>query len=127
MGVAFLAALLFRNLARALRSEISQALPAGAEQGSTDQYKAMKRKHLMEERFGLPIPETVLKEEEEEERDARRIGNSDEGETLSREERERARLAFEAVEERVMGVIEINMAGLGQYLSEAFGFGGMEW
>lgn len=76
----------------------------------------------MEERFGLPIPDTVLKEEEEEEKAAGGTAG-DEELNMTRVERGRARRAFESVEERIVAVIEGNMAGLGQYLGEAFGFG----
>lgn len=77
----------------------------------------MKRKQLQEERFGLPIPDSVLKEEEEEER---LEGDVPEG-ALSEIERERARAAFEGLEGRVMEVVERNMSGIGQYLGDAFG------
>ncbi|ORX39617.1 hypothetical protein BD324DRAFT_576411 [Kockovaella imperatae] len=117
-GTTFLAALVIRNLAKCLRTEIQSSLPM------TDQGLAERKKHLMEERFGLPIPETVLREEEEEERAARgggaeRIGN-DMG--LNQRQRERARLAFGAVEERLGDVIQENMSGLGQYLVDALGW-----
>jgi chromatin structure-remodeling complex subunit RSC9 len=115
-GVAFLSALVIRNLARTLRGEIASALPA--DHGLSKEEKEEKRRHLQEEQFGLPIPDSILKEEEEEEKTA--AGEMEGG--LSWEEREKAKLAFEAVEDRVVGVIQGNFSGVGQYLGEAFGW-----
>ena len=42
---------------------------------------------------------------------------------MNREQRERARLAFDSVEQRVLEVVEGNMSGLSHYLGECFGFG----
>ena len=117
-GTAFLVALLIRNLSRALRNEIasSDTAPGEMEQGQKEE----KKKHLLEERFGLPIPESVLREEEEEEKEARGGREVDEG--MNGQERERARMAFMVVETRVLEVMEKNMGGLGQYLGEAVGW-----
>lgn len=78
----------------------------------------MKKKHLVEERYGLPIPESVLREEEEEERNL----SKDEEEGLTKEQRERAVEGFRRVEGRVLGVMEDNMVGLGAFLSLAVGW-----
>ena len=80
--------------------------------------KEEKKRHLEEERFGLPIPASVLKEEEEEDNES---GGDKEG-GLSNAERERARIAFARVEDRVVEVVERNMSGVGQYLGDAFGW-----
>jgi chromatin structure-remodeling complex subunit RSC9 len=88
----------------------------------TQEAKAERKRHLQEERFGLPIPDTVLREEEEEENQA----GSTPGEVvggISAEELQRARLAFESVEPRILEIIEGNMSGLSQYLGECAGFG----
>lgn len=111
-GVSFLSALVIRNLARTLKGEIALAQPSEL---SAKQREA-KKKHLMDERFGLPIPETVLKEEEEEEE----VEKDDVG--MGEIERERAKLAFEAVEESIVRVIESNTSDLGLFLPDAFGF-----
>lgn len=118
-GAAFLAALLIRNLARTLRAEISLALPDSFHaqtQEAADEAQARKR-HLLEERYGLPIPDSVLKEEEEEQ------ANMQQGQELdmSEEERERAKKSFENVEERIMKVMLENVSGITQYLGDALG------
>lgn len=77
-----------------------------------------KRKHLVEERYGLPIPESVLREEEEEERNA----TVEEEEGMNLKERLRAQRAFESVEEGLLKVMEENMSGLGMYLGETVGW-----
>lgn len=115
-GAAFLAALTIRGLARNLRTEIEAARPG--EMGLSDAQRKEKKKHLAEERFGLPIPDSVLREEEEEEDEAR--GDAEAG--MSDKERERARIAFRTVEERVLEVVNTNFAGLGLYLGDAFGW-----
>ncbi|WVQ98579.1 hypothetical protein IAU59_005707 [Kwoniella sp. CBS 9459] len=116
-GASFLAALIIRNLARILRNEINLAT-VDLEQEQED-----KKKHLLEERFGLPIPDNILKEEEEEERATTggAVRKDDDG-GLSQEERERAVDAFKDHEPRMLEVIEKNVSGLGQYLSEAVGW-----
>ncbi|EIW70248.1 hypothetical protein TREMEDRAFT_38872 [Tremella mesenterica DSM 1558] len=108
-GVAFLTSLIIRNLARALRSDMLAASPDVQEE---------KRKHLQEERFGLPMPEFVAKLEEEEEAAEKR----EEDEMLNEKQRERAKRGFELVEGKIGDVIMGNMVGLGQYLSEAWGW-----
>ncbi|KIR25560.1 chromatin structure-remodeling complex subunit RSC9 [Cryptococcus deuterogattii LA55] len=118
-GAAFLAALLIRNLARTLRAEISLALPDSSHaqsQEAADEAQARKR-HLLEERYGLPIPDSVLKEEEEEQ------ANMQQGQELdmSEEERERAKRSFENVEERIIKVMLENVSGITQYLGDALG------
>lgn len=118
IGVAYLTSLLLRNLARTLRSDLTSATPPDA--GLTVEAKAERKRHLQAERFGLPIPDNVLREEEEEEK---ATGGVDVVGGMTRDERERARLAFDAVEERVLEVVEGNMSGLSQYLAECFGFG----
>jgi hypothetical protein len=55
--------LIIRNLARALRAEDAEG--AGGEGGREE--KEIKRRKVMEGRFGLPVPESVLREENEEE------------------------------------------------------------
>jgi chromatin structure-remodeling complex subunit RSC9 len=120
IGVTYLVSLLLRNIARTLRSDLTSALPADA--GLTQEAKAERKKHLQADRFGLPIPDNVLKEEEEEEKEA----GSAPGEIvagISSIELERARLAFESMESRILEVIEGNMSGLSQYLGECAGFG----
>jgi chromatin structure-remodeling complex subunit RSC9 len=107
-----------RNIARTLRSDLSTAFP---EAGLTQEAKAERKRHLQEERFGLPIPDTVLKEEEEEEKEVGSVGEAISG--VSQKELERARFAFESVEERVLEVVEGNMSGLSQFLGECYGFG----
>lgn len=113
-GAAFLAALTIRGLARNLRSEMESAHPG--EVGLTDAQRKEKKKHLAEERFGLPIPANVLREEEEEEDEARGITES----SLPDADQDRARDAFRAVEERILEVVSTNFAGLGGYLGDAF-------
>ncbi|KAK8870034.1 hypothetical protein IAR55_000604 [Kwoniella newhampshirensis] len=117
-GVPFLAALTIRNLARVLRTEINLAMPDDGREKAEE-----KKKHLLEERFGLPIPDNVLKEEEEEENAARGAGYADQDPgALGEKERERAREGFLSVEERLGEIVERNMSGLGLYLSEGFGW-----
>ena len=113
-GTTFLAALIIRNLAKCLRIEVQSSLPL-SEEGREE-----KKRHLMEERFGLPIPESVLREEEEEERAVRGDAKGDDG--LDEKQRERARRAFEVLEGRLGEVIQDNMSGLGQYLVDALGW-----
>lgn len=111
----YLISLLLRNIARTLRSDLTSALPADA--GLTQEAKAERKKHLQQERFGLPIPDNVLREEEEEEKEAGSApGQSVAG--INGDELERARLAFESIEPRILEVIEGNMSGLSQYLGE---------
>lgn len=120
IGVTYLISLLLRNIARTLRSDLTSALPADA--GLTQEAKAERKKHLQQERFGLPIPDNVLREEEEEEKEAGSApGQSVAG--INGDELERARLAFESIEPRILEVIEGNMSGLSQYLGECAGFG----
>jgi chromatin structure-remodeling complex subunit RSC9 len=119
IGVTYLTSLLLRNIARTLRSDLTSALPADA--GLTQEAKAERKKHLQADRFGLPIPDNVLKEEEEEEKEAGSIGGEVAG--INSMELERARLAFESMEPRILEVIEGNMSGLAQYLGECAGFG----
>jgi len=115
-GVPFLAALTIRGLARSLRAEMEAARPG--EMGLTDAQRREKKKHLAEERFGLPIPASVLREEEEEEDEARGIAEA----AMPDLEREKARDAFRSVEGRVLEVVNTNFAGLSAYLGEAFGW-----
>lgn len=118
-GAALLAALLIRNLARTLRAEISLAVPESSHaqtQETADEAQARK-KHLLEERYGLPIPDSVLKEEEEEQANVQQGQELD----MSEEERERAKKAFENVEERIMKVMLENVSGITQYLGDALG------
>ncbi|OCF35342.1 hypothetical protein I317_07197 [Kwoniella heveanensis CBS 569] len=115
-GASFLAALIIRNLARILRNEINLASV------DLEQEKEDKKKHLLEERFGLPIPDNILKEEEEEERATGGAAHKEDDGGLGKEERERAIDAFRDNEIRLLEVIETNMSGLGQYLSEAVGW-----
>lgn len=116
-GAPFLTALVLRNLAKTLRTEIALSTPLG-EPGSNGGDVGEKKKHLLEERYGLPIPDHVLKEEEEEERSLAK--SSEEG--LTDGQRERAVGAFEGVEGRVLEVMERNMAGLGTFLSTSVGW-----
>lgn len=119
-GAAFLAALAVRGLARNLRAEIEAARPG--EMGLSDAQRREKKKHLAEERFGLPIPASVLREEEEEEDEARGPGGASADSDLSEDELERACTAFRAVEDRILEVVNTNFAGLGRYLGDAFGW-----
>lgn len=118
VGCSFLAALLIRNTAKVLKSEISRY----AEDLEQEEDLARRRKKGEEERYGLPIPASVLKEEEEEEAAARRVSRQSEDVDLTRKQVERAREAFESVEVKIGEVVSDNMGGLGQYLSEAFGW-----
>ncbi|ORY32085.1 hypothetical protein BCR39DRAFT_524105 [Naematelia encephala] len=118
-GCAFLAALVLRNLAKTLKAEIAVSLPP--DHGLTQEAKQEKKRHLLEERFGLPIPDSVLKEEEEEERVADG-GQGDVDGGMTAKNRERARQAFAALEERILQVVEKNVSGLAVYLGEAFGW-----
>lgn len=118
MGVAFLAALLVRNLAKVLRAEIGSAAPVEDEGEEGGDRKRRKK----DEKFGLPIPDIVLKEEEEEERAAKGAEEDVSEGKLNWEERERARMAFEGLEERLGEVLAGNLSGLGQYLGEAWGW-----
>lgn len=115
-GAAFLSALVIRGLARNLRAEDLAARPAGSE--LSDEQRRAKKKHLEEDRFGLPIPASVLREEEEEEDAAR----GDAEAAMSDEERTKARDAFRSVEAKLLEVVNDNFTGLGMYLGEAFGF-----
>ncbi|GMK55732.1 hypothetical protein CspeluHIS016_0207880 [Cutaneotrichosporon spelunceum] len=115
-GVAFLAALVIRGLARNLIAEVAAARPG--EVGLTDAERKEKKRHLAEERFGLPIPDTVLREEEEEEDAAR--GGEESGTDMGMAEMERARRAFHAVNDRLLEVVSDNVTGLGAYISDAF-------
>ncbi len=107
---------MIRNLARSLRSETITSLPA--DHGLSSEAKQEKKRLLQEERFGLPVPDSVLKEEEEEEKE----NSADREGGLTALEGERARGAFESVEGRVVEVVERNMSGVGQYLGDAFGW-----
>jgi chromatin structure-remodeling complex subunit RSC9 len=77
-----------------------------------------KKKQLQEERYGLPIPDSVLLEEEEE---ARNLVKASE-DVMTFGQRERAMSAFQCVEERVLDVLETNMGGLGSYLTLVVGW-----
>lgn len=125
IGVAYLTSLLLRNLARTLSSDLASALPPDA--GLSQEAKDERKRHLQEERFGLPIPDNVLREEEEEERAVG--GTAAPGAlvpgAMTGEQRERARLAFDTVESRILEVVEGNMSGLSAYLAECFGFGAL--
>ncbi len=116
-GVAFLAALVIRGLARNLAAEVEAARPG--EVGMTDAQRKEKKRHLAEERFGLPIPDEVLREEEEEE-DAARGGEESGGTGMGLAEIERARRAFHAVQDRLLEVVNNNVSGIGGYISDAF-------
>lgn len=117
-GTSFLAALLIQTLAKALRAEIATALPA--EPGLSDQARAAKKKHLQEERFGLPIPDSVLQEEEEEEADAKR--GEEQEDDMTADERERAKAAFESVEQKLAECTDLNLSKLGKFLGDAWGW-----
>lgn len=119
-GVAFLAALIIRGLARNLHAEIAAAIPG--EVGLSDAQRKEKKRHLAEERFGLPIPDTVLREEEEEEDAVRGRDQGPDEATMSEEELTRARYAFHAVSERMLEVVSDNFSGIGAYLGDAFAF-----
>lgn len=110
-GTPFLTALIIRNLAKTLRLEISLDTQDFAR-------KEEKKKHLVEERFGLPIPESILKEEEEEEN----VASKEDIQGMIREERDRAIMGFRNIEERLLDVVEGNMNQLGKYLGDAFGW-----
>jgi chromatin structure-remodeling complex subunit RSC9 len=84
----------------------------------TKEAREEKKRLLSAERFGLPIPDSILKEEEEEEKDVKR----DEEDEMSEEERKRAVEGFGSVEERIMEVVEGNVSTIGHYLGEAFGW-----
>ena len=114
MGVAFLSSLLIRNLANTLKVEISQA--------PEDIDVEMRSEKKGGDRYGLPIPETVLKEEEEEENELKNQASEKEEGRLDWVERERARSAFEGLEERLGEVLAGNLSGLGQYLGDAWGW-----
>ncbi|WVO16992.1 hypothetical protein L204_104678 [Cryptococcus depauperatus] len=117
-GTALLAALVIRNLARTLRAEIALAVSFQTPAETEDQVQS-KKKHLLGERYGLPIPESVLKEEEKEQQ-AQIIETSQEG--LAEKEREGAKVAFENVEERLLRVVSENVSGIGRYLGDAVGW-----
>lgn len=116
-GTAFLSALVIRGLARNLRTEIMAGRPA-VEVGLSDEQRRAKKKHLAEDRFGLPIPASVLREEEEEEDAARGDAES----AMGADERDRARGAFSSIEAKLLEVVNENFTGLGMYLGEAFGW-----
>ncbi|TXT09163.1 hypothetical protein VHUM_02637 [Vanrija humicola] len=116
IGIAFLSALVVRGLARSLRSEVAAALPE--EVGMSVEQRQAKKKHLAEDRFGLPIPASVLREEEEEEDEARGAAEV----SMPDADRERARAAFRAVEGRILDVVNTNVSSLGLYLGDAFGW-----
>ena len=116
VGAEFLAALIIRNLAKYLKTEIASSLPL------TEQGREERKRHLVEERFGLPIPDKVLREEEEEEEKERGGRGGGEEEGLDAAQRERAKRAFQVVEGRIGEVVEMNVSGLGQYLVEAMGW-----
>lgn len=126
VGVAYLTSLLLRNLARTLRFDLTSATPPDTGLLSQEA-KAERKRHLQAERFGLPIPDTVLREEEEEENATTTANPGEEGSGIingmNKEQRERARLAFDTIEPRVLEVVEGNMSGLSHYLGECFGFG----
>ncbi|WVQ78240.1 hypothetical protein IAT38_000323 [Cryptococcus sp. DSM 104549] len=117
-GVALLAALALRNLARTLRGEIALAAP----QAETTEEKAEKKKHLLEERYGLPIPDSVLKEEEEEEEAAKEYQGAKEEGAMGDRERERAKEAFEGVEMKIAEIVGDSIVGLGQFLGGTYGW-----
>ncbi|ODO11425.1 hypothetical protein I350_00205 [Cryptococcus amylolentus CBS 6273] len=118
VGTPLLAALTVRNLARTLRTEITLALP---EDVPTEDEVQAKKKHLLEERYGLPIPESVIKEEEKEQEEANQ-GAAGKEMNMSDEERERAKAAFESIEEKVERIMEENVGNIGHYLGDAFGW-----
>ena len=88
------------------------------EKAQEAQIGQQKKKHLLEERYGLPIPDSVLKEEEEEERNVEK----DDKDLMSAKQIQRAVLAFQQVEDKVLEVMENNMAGLAIYLGTAVGW-----
>lgn len=116
MGVAFLSALILRGLARNLRAELAIAKPDDGELSA--EQKKQKKKHLAEERFGLPIPQSVLQEEEEEEKKDMEADM----ELMSEEDLNRARRAFRDCEDKILEVASNNESGLALYLGESFGW-----
>ncbi|WRT66848.1 uncharacterized protein IL334_003811 [Kwoniella shivajii] len=132
VGVAFLTSLILRNLSRTLRTELSllNVDNDDGENGNDNtegKNKRDKKKNLLEERFGLPIPDNVLKEEEEEEEannNANAAGRREKelNEQLAKKEMERAKFAFISVQDRLEEVTEKNMSGLATYLGDSLGW-----
>lgn len=70
------------------------------------------------DKHGLPIPESVLKEEADE-------GEGETGadvERLGPEQRDKAKEAFKALEPVVEHIMVENRVGLGEYLAECWGW-----
>lgn len=96
-------------------------------EGNEEQAESAKKRQA-EARYGLPIPDSVLEEEEEEARAVLKstLNGKGDGEGLKGglgdEERERARSGFMAIEERIGEVVVVNRGGIGQYLGECWGW-----
>ncbi|WVW83464.1 hypothetical protein I302_105485 [Kwoniella bestiolae CBS 10118] len=119
VGTAFLTSLIIRNLSKSLRSELSLI-----DGDLLKEKREEKKKHLLEERFGLPIPENVLREEEAEEQENLRNTQQDieEDDEYTRERLEKARNGFISVQETLQSVVECNISGLGGYLGDSLGW-----
>ncbi|WWD01731.1 hypothetical protein V866_008677 [Kwoniella sp. B9012] len=120
VGTAFLASLIIRNLSKSLRSELNLI-----DGDLLKEKREEKKKHLLEERFGLPIPENVLREEEaEEQENLKNTQQQDEGEDAEyvKVQLEKARNAFMSVQDRLRDVVECNISGLASYLGDSLGW-----
>ncbi|WWC61450.1 uncharacterized protein I303_104034 [Kwoniella dejecticola CBS 10117] len=121
VGTALLTCLILRNLAKTLKAELNLL-----DVDLIREKESQKKKNALEERFGLPIPENVLKEEEKEEQDELndKLRNqfNQQDEIQNRERLNKARNAFVSAQERLREVVEQNISGLAGYLGESLGW-----
>ncbi|WWC69757.1 uncharacterized protein I206_103700 [Kwoniella pini CBS 10737] len=117
VGTALLACLIIRNLSKTLRAELNLL-----DIDIIREKESQKKKNALEERFGLPIPENVLKEEEKEEQDElnSKLNNqfNQQDEKENKEKLEIAKNAFISAQEKLRNVAESNISGLAGYLGD---------
>jgi chromatin structure-remodeling complex subunit RSC9 len=129
---------LLRNLARSLRNELDAAAErdaifnGDADVGMNVDDAAEEARKLAEARYGLPIPDSVLQEDETAAIEALRVSIRGPGKdaqgaeaeimNMSDEQRQRAKSAFMAIEEKIGEVVMNNRGGIGQYLGECWGW-----
>ena len=135
-GAPFLAALLLRNLARSLRNELDaaaerDAILNGDDTDMDNAEAAAEKRKLADARYGLPIPDSVLQEQEDAAMEAIRVSLRGDGAQaegggevmgMTDEARARARGAFLVVEDKVGEVVMCNRGGLGAYLGDCWGW-----
>ncbi|WWC85197.1 uncharacterized protein L201_000056 [Kwoniella dendrophila CBS 6074] len=121
IGTSFLTSLILRNLSKSLKHELNLINVDLLKEKESE-----KKKHLLEERFGLPIPDSVLKEEKKEEEESLiNLSNGQEEPEdvkLIKEQLENAKNAFINIQDKLQVVAENNISGLAIYLGDALGW-----